>query len=126
LLIQFDKYEEELVNIWGIYPKGDHLEKVMVDAGFVDIKVKKIQIDVGNWRGGGGNLRCNPITLTGTRILGARRAALAVFTGAFGALINHMKSAYPDQEERDKFTKRVQADLENPEYKLYTISYLTL
>ena len=30
----------------------EHLESDMREAGFVDIKVKKIRIDIGNWRGG--------------------------------------------------------------------------
>jgi hypothetical protein len=36
-----------------IYWNGEHLEKHFQDAGFVDIKVKKIMLDMGNWRGGG-------------------------------------------------------------------------
>jgi hypothetical protein len=31
---------------------GDHLEKTMTDAGFVDIKVKKVRFAYGDWDGG--------------------------------------------------------------------------
>ena len=91
----------------------------MIDAGFIDIKVRKIKIDVGHWRGG----KPHNLANIDKKHVGARRAALSVFSGAFGALINHMKEQYPDEGERQKFTERVQADLANPEYRLYTISY---
>jgi hypothetical protein len=55
----------------------------------------------------------------------ARRAALSVFRGALIALTEHMKKHYPDDHERDEFAQRVKADLENPEYCLYTISYVS-
>jgi len=41
------------------------------------------------------------------------------------ALTEHMKKYYPDDRERDEFAQRVKADLENPEYRLYTISYVS-
>ena len=41
------------------------------------------------------------------------------------ALTEHMKKYYPDDRERDEFSQRVKADLENPEYRLYTISYVS-
>lgn len=35
-----------------IYWNGDHLEQNVRDAGFEDIQVKKILIDIGDWRDG--------------------------------------------------------------------------
>jgi len=60
----------------------------------------------------------------GRKLVDARRAALSVFRGALMALTEHMRKYYPNDEERDKFAQRVKADLENPEYRLYTISYV--
>ena len=31
---------------------GEHLEKTLADAGFVDIKAKKVKITNGDWDGG--------------------------------------------------------------------------
>ena len=33
---------------------GEHLEKLFIDAGFVDVKVIAKVIDIGNWRHGRG------------------------------------------------------------------------
>jgi len=35
-----------------IYWNGEHVEAHMREAGFVDVKVKKLKIDIGTWRGG--------------------------------------------------------------------------
>jgi hypothetical protein len=59
------------------------------------------------------------------KLVEARRAALSVFRGALMALTEHMKKYYPNDDERDEFAQRVKADLENPEYRLYTISYMS-
>ena len=61
----------------------------------------------------------------GRKSVEARRAALSVFRGALIALTEHMKKYYPNDQERDEFAQRVKADLENPEYRLYTISYVS-
>ena len=61
----------------------------------------------------------------GRKLVEARRTALSVFRGALMALTEHMKKCYPDDRERDEFAQRVKADLENPEYHLYTISYVS-
>jgi hypothetical protein len=34
-----------------IYTNGEHLEQDIIDAGFVDVSVTKVKIDIGNWRG---------------------------------------------------------------------------
>jgi hypothetical protein len=59
------------------------------------------------------------------KLLEARRAALSVFRGALMALTEHMKKYYPNDDERDGFAQRIKADLENPDYRLYTISYVS-
>ena len=41
------------------------------------------------------------------------------------ALTEHMRKYYPNDHERDEFAQRVKADLENPDYRLYTISYVS-
>ena len=46
-------------------------------------------------------------------------------TGAFMALIDHMKEKhYPDDEERARFQERVRADLSNHDYRLWFDSYI--
>lgn len=54
----------------------------------------------------------------------ARRSAVKVFGQALQSLAElFSKERYPDDEERQKFAARVRADIENPDYRLYTISY---
>jgi hypothetical protein len=37
---------------WQIHPNGDRIEQLMRDAGFIDIKPRKIKFDLGDWRPG--------------------------------------------------------------------------
>ena len=60
-----------------------------------------------------------------SELVEARYTALSVFRGALIALTEHMKKYYPNDHERDEFAQRVKADLENPDYRLYTISYIS-
>ena len=54
----------------------------------------------------------------------ARRSAVKVFGGALESLAYlFFKDRYPDDEERQKFAAQVRADVENLDYRLYTISY---
>lgn len=54
----------------------------------------------------------------------ARRSAVKVFGQALQSLAElFFKERYPDDEERQRFAARVRADVENPDYRLYTISY---
>jgi hypothetical protein len=36
----------------GIYWNGEHVEAHVREAGFVDVKLKKLKIDIGTWRRG--------------------------------------------------------------------------
>lgn len=60
----------------------------------------------------------------GRKLRDGRDAAERVHTGAFMALIDHMKDKhYPDDEERRKFKERVRADLSNMDNRLWFDSY---
>ena len=57
----------------------------------------------------------------------ARRSAVKVFGEALQSLAYlFFKERYPDDEERQRFAARVREDVENPAYRLYTISYTIL
>ena len=57
----------------------------------------------------------------------ARRSAVKVFGQSLESLAElFFKERYPDDEERQRFAARVRADVDNPDYRLYTISYPTL
>ena len=54
----------------------------------------------------------------------ARRSAVKVFGKALESLAElFFKERYPDDEERQRFAAKVREDVENPDYRLYTISY---
>jgi hypothetical protein len=53
----------------------------------------------------------------------AAASALKVFGEAIEALAHGiLKRHYPDPVKRRDFGKRIRADIENPEYRLYTFS----
>lgn len=54
----------------------------------------------------------------------AARKAIAVWNGAIVALVDKLKHVYPDDTERARFAQKVVSDLENPEYRLYSIAYV--
>jgi hypothetical protein len=108
-----------------IYVTGDHLEQHFKDAGFIDIKVRSFKLDIGNWRARGekGNsLAFNNLT-SGSSLEEVRNRALNVFRGALMALCDTFKRQIPNADDRKKFAEEVKADLENPDYCFYSISY---
>lgn len=55
----------------------------------------------------------------------AKRMAIDVWSGAYTALVERLKKWYPDDAERERFAERVKADLLNPDYHMYSVSYDT-
>lgn len=53
----------------------------------------------------------------------AQKTALAVFKGALVALTEHMRDHFSTEHDRQLFADKVVEDLENPDYRLYTLSY---
>lgn len=53
----------------------------------------------------------------------AQKTALAVFKGALVALTEHMRDHFDSENDRRLFADNVVEDLENPYYRLYTLSY---
>jgi len=50
--LQFERYLEEEVKSKGTYGNGDHLEGHVRDAGFDNVEITKLFIDIGDWREG--------------------------------------------------------------------------
>jgi hypothetical protein len=63
---------------------------------------------------------------SGSSLSEVRNRALNVFRGALMALCDTFKKQIPDANDRKKFAQEVKADLENPEYCFYSISYSSL
>ena len=57
------------------------------------------------------------------RLADARRVAVDVWSGAYGALVENLKDFYPNDAERARFADRLIADLVNPDYHLYSLAY---
>jgi hypothetical protein len=60
---------------------------------------------------------------SGSSLEEVRNRALNVFRGALMALCDTFKRQIPNADDRKKFAEEVKADLENPEYCFYSISY---
>ena len=97
---------------------GGRLEQLMVDAGFIDVSVQKIKIEVGDW---------GPSTSLEISCLIVDRNAhklglivIDVWAGAFEALADKLEEQFPNEEERGEFGEAVARDLSNPAYQLYT------
>jgi len=98
---------------------GCELEQLMIDAGFVDVTVKKIKIDVGDWGPGWFRVVSFLIVLD-PKLHKLGRIVVDVWAGAFKALADKLEAQFPDEEERGEFGEAVARDLANPAYHLYT------
>lgn len=85
----------------------DHVEGEMRASGFVDIQVRHFKLHVGEW---GDDEK--------ERDIGRRGAA--VRGGCVAPLMEGMKEFLPDDEERAAFVARVEEEIWNPEYHVYT------
>lgn len=102
----------------GILMDGCKLEQLMIDAGFVDVTVKKIKIEVGDW--GPSLLRLVSLLIVDPKLHKLGRIVNDVWAGAFVALVDKLEEQFPDEVERGQFGEVVGRDLANPEYRLYT------
>jgi hypothetical protein len=53
----------------------------------------------------------------------AAEATVAVFSGVVDPLVDKMEKYYPDAKERALFSERVQKDMANKSYHLYSTMY---
>jgi hypothetical protein len=53
----------------------------------------------------------------------AAKAAINVWSGVVGPLVDKMEKWIPTEEERTEFTAAVTADMANPKYHLYSPMY---
>jgi hypothetical protein len=83
----------------------------MRGAGFIDIQVRHFKLHVGEW----GNDEKE-------RNMGRRGAAIR--GGSVAPLMEGMDYFLPDDGERAAFVARVEQELWNPEYHLYTPMYI--
>ena len=97
---------------------GGKLEQLMLDAGFIDVSVKKIKIEVGDW-GPGTPLEISRL-IVDRKVHKLGRIVIDVWAGAFEALADKLEEQFPNEEERGEFGEAVARDLANPAYQLYT------
>ena len=87
----------------------------MGQAGFVDIQIKKVQVNIGVQDEG--DLFIIPPTLDSLKA--AAKAARDVWSGVVDPLVDKMERYLPDPEERSRFSQRVQEDMRNESYHFY-------
>lgn len=100
---------------------GGRLEQLMIDAGFVDVSVKKVKIEVGDW--GPSTLLAISCLIVERKVHKLGRIVIDVWAGAFEALADKLEEQFPDDEDRGEFGEAVVRDLANPAYQLYTWVY---
>ena len=97
---------------------GGKLEQLMIDAGFIDVSVKKMKIEVGDW-GPSTPLAISSLIVDRT-VHKLGRIVIDVWAGAFEALADKLEEEFPDEEDRGEFGQAVSRDLANSAYQLYT------
>ena len=60
------------------------------------------------------------------KLKAAGKAAINVWTGVVGPLVDKMEEWIPTEDERTEFTAAVTADMANPDYHLYSPMYVLL
>ena len=94
---------------------GAKLMQLMIDAGFIDVRARKIKLEVGTW--GISSLYANNFVLITDPELG--RKIFDVRAGAFQGLADTLIEQFPEEEERQKFNDAMAADLSNPVFRLF-------
>ena len=96
----------------------------MKGAGFVDIRVHKYKMDIGNWRGGlRFRFRRLRVDTTESQLIAAREAAFIGHSGAYGFMARMLKNDLPEEDRYD-FARKVVNDLRNPEFQISADMYI--
>jgi hypothetical protein len=96
---------------------GGHLIERFKKAGFVDIKVIKRNIDIGDWRGG--SLLLELSLHTDAKTASGARVAIPALSKSIPPFMIHFKEWFPDDEEREEAGKKIVEDFGNPAYHMY-------
>jgi hypothetical protein len=99
-----------------------HVEGHLRGAGFVDIQIRLIQVKVGDWVEGSTPLFCGKLTVD-PKLKAAGKAAIKVWSGVVGPLVDKMEKWLETEDERTRFTDAVTNDMGNPDYHLYSPMY---
>jgi len=94
---------------------GKHVEQRLIDAGFVDIKVFKKIIDIGDWRGG-----------SDPHLAHARRAAKWTVGNGITGLIENLTDEFPDDEDKEIFKQKVLHEYNYKNLPLYFTMYFVI
>ena len=103
---------------------GSLLEQYVRDAGFEDIKVKIVKVEIGNW--GRGSFWIMNTLIIDTKLHNAGQVFISVCVKAFEALVDTMTECYPSEEDRLKMKEGILSGLTNPNYHLYIPLYVPL
>jgi len=95
----------------GIMMHGEKLEQLVIDAGFTDVQVRQIKIELGDW---GPDPAKHEIG----------RLCRKVWSVGLSDLAESLTRFIPNDEERSDFAEGVKADILNSDYNLYCLLYL--
>jgi hypothetical protein len=101
---------------------GIELERLMLQAGFVDVSSRTIKIEVGDW-GPGVRLPVDVFSLLDPNKHELARHLLNVWCLAMQALAETNQST-ANEEELSEFVEGVKNDIENKDYQLYCNLYI--
>lgn len=107
-LWEYQKYEHEMFEVEkGFLWDPWHVEGHLRGAGFVDIQIRLIHVKVGDW-------------VEDPRLKAAGKAAIKVWSGVVGPLVDKMEKWLETENERTGFTDAVTNDMANPGHHLYS------
>lgn len=99
---------------------GEHLDENIRQAGFVDIKCRKVKIDLWELTHGSSPLEMFILTLD-SKIGPA--PVYNSFAGTVGPLMGCLAPVMPDEKARTRFAKQIVAEMTNSNHHLYTTGY---
>lgn len=108
-----------------VYENSDFLEKLIKDAGFVDVKVKYTKLCYGTWMNG-------KVTLDNLNTDHSLHEGGRAFTRAIAGAVEPLAKSFIDQthfadgHSMDKFIEDAKADLMNPNYHIYGDMYISI
>lgn len=105
---------------------GEDVEQLVRDAGFVDVSVKVVKLEFGEW--GPGQLRLQKVDsyfVDPNKHEIARNCGVS-WSESMENCAKQMTRYYPNDEERYKFADAVKKDVTNPDYHLYSRLYRSI
>jgi len=104
-----------------LFMRGDKLEHLMREAGFVDLKARIVKIEIGEWDKGVSS--CSRADNSDARWHKVARVARDVWGEGLVAYAETMRNFYASESEHEDFVRRVRQDMLNLDYHMAVSMY---